>query len=71
MIAGVRVAGRKLKMIRDKSRRVEKLLKDSSSMGSGAQVEEKKKQNIRGRLGTKKDTAIVSRQQRQKACWVF
>ena len=42
MIAGVRVAGRKLKMIRDKSRRVEKLLKDSSSMGSGAQVEEKK-----------------------------
>ena len=70
-VAGVKIAGRKLKMIWDESRRVEKLLKDSSSMGSGAQVEEKKKQNIRGRLGTKKDTATVSRQRHQKACWVF
>ena len=41
-VAGVKIAGRKLKMIWDESRRVEKLLKDSSSMGSGAQVEEKK-----------------------------
>ena len=59
-VAGVKVAGRKLKMIRDKSRRVEKLLKDSSSMGSGGQGRRKEKQRIRGRLGSKKDTATVS-----------
>ena len=41
-VAGVKIAERKLKMIRDKSRRVEKLLKDSSSMGRGVKVEEKK-----------------------------
>ena len=70
-VAGVKIAGRKLKMIRDKSRRVEKLLKDSSSMDSGGQGRRKEKQRIRGRLGSKKDTATVPRQQRQKACWVF
>ena len=70
-VAGVKIAGRKLKMIRDKSRRVEKLLKDSSSMGSGGQGIIKEKQRIRGRLGSKKDTATVPRQRRQKACWVF
>ena len=42
--------------IRDKSRRVEKLLKDSSYMGSGGQGRRKEKQKIRGRLGKKKDT---------------
>ena len=42
-VAGVKIAGRKLKMIRDKSRRVEKLLKDSSSMGSGGQGIRKKR----------------------------
>ena len=70
-VAGVKIAGRKLKMIRDKSRGVEKLLKDISSMGSGGQGRRKEKQRIRGRLGSKKDTATVPRQQRQKACWVF
>ena len=43
-VAGVKIAGRKLKMIQDKSRRVEKLLKDSSSMGSGGQGRRKEKQ---------------------------
>ena len=70
-VAGVRIAGRKLKIIRDKSRRVEKLLKDSSSMGSGGQGTRKEKQRIRGRLGLKKDTATIPQQQHQKACWVF
>ena len=42
-VAGIKIAGRKLKMIRDKSRRVEKLLKDSSSMGSGGQGRRKEK----------------------------
>ena len=70
-VAGVKIAGRKLKMIQDKSRRVEKLLKDSSSMGSGGQGRRKEKQMIRGRLGSKKDTTTVPRQRRQKACWVF
>ena len=41
-VAGVKIAGRKLKMIRDKSRRVENLLKDNFSMDSGVKVEEKK-----------------------------
>jgi len=36
-VAGVKIVGRKLKMIRDKSRGVEKLLKDSFSMDSGGQ----------------------------------
>ena len=36
-------------MIRDKSRRVEKLLKDSSSMGSGVKVEEKKRKEKRSK----------------------
>ena len=70
-VAGVKIAGRKLKMIRDKTRRVEKLLKDSSSMGSGGQGRRKEKQMVQGRLGSKKDTATVPRQRRQKACWVF
>ena len=43
MIAGVKIVGRKLKMIRDISRRVEKLLKDSSSIGSGGQGRRKAK----------------------------
>ena len=70
-VAGVKIAGRKLKMMRDKSHRVEKLLKDSSSMGSGGQGRRKEKKKIRGRLDMKKDTTTVLRQQRQKACWVF
>ena len=70
-VAGVKIADRKVKMIWDKSGRVEKLLKDSSSMGGGCQGRRKEKQRIRGRLGSKKDTATVPRQRRQKACWVF
>ena len=42
-VAGVKMAERKLKMIWDESRRVEKLLKDSSSMGSGGQGGRKEK----------------------------
>ena len=63
-VVGVKIAGRKLKVIRDKSRRVEKLLKDSSPMGSGGQGRRKEKQRIRGRLGSKKDTATIPRQRR-------
>ena len=70
-VVGVKIAGRKLKMIRDKSCGVEKLLKDSSSMGSGGQGRRKEMKKIRGRQGTKKYTATVPRQWRQKACWVF
>ena len=51
---------RKLKMIRDKSHGVEKLLKDSFSMDSGGQGRSKEKKNIR-RLGSKKDAATVPR----------
>ena len=43
-VAGVKIARRKLKMIRDKSRGVEKLLKDIFSMGSGGQGRRKEKQ---------------------------
>ena len=70
-VAGVKIAGKKLKMIRDKSRGVEKLLKDSFSMDSRGQGRRKEKKKIRGRLGSKKDTSNVPRQRRQKACWVF
>ena len=71
MVAGVEVAERKLKMIWNKFRRIEKLLKDSFPMDSGGEGRRKEKEKIRGRLGTKKDTATVPRQRRQKACWVF
>ena len=63
-VAGVKIVGRKLKMMRDKSRRVEKLLKDSFSMDSGGQDRRKEKKKIRGRLGSKKDTITVPRQWR-------
>ena len=63
-VVGVKIADRKVKMIWDKSRRVEKLLKDSSSMGSGGQGRRKEKQRIRGRLGSKKDTTTVLRKRR-------
>ena len=70
-VAGVKIAERKLKMIRDKSRRVEKLLKDNFSMDSGGQGRRKENKRIQAKLGTKKDTATVPRERRQKACWVF
>ena len=70
-IAGVKVAGMKIKMVRNKSRRVEKLLKDNFSMDSGGQGRSKENKRIQAKLGTKKDTATVPRERRQKACWVF
>ena len=44
MVAGVEVAERKLKMIRNKFRRIEKLLKDSFPMDSGGEGRRKEKQ---------------------------
>ena len=70
-VAGVKIVGRKLKMIQNKFRRIEKLFKDSFSLDSGGQGRSKEKQRIRGRLGSKKDTATVPCQRCQKACWVF
>ena len=62
-VAGVKIAGRKLKMMRDKSCRVEKLLKDSSSMGSGGQGRRKKKsKGYEDDYVSKKDTATVPQQ---------
>ena len=46
--SGVEVAERKLKMIRNKFRRIEKLLKDSFPMDSGGEGRRKEKQRIRG-----------------------
>jgi len=46
-VAGVKIAERKLKMMWDKSRRVEKLLKDSFSMDSGGQGRRKEKNRKR------------------------
>ena len=60
-VAGMKIVERKLNMIRDKSRGVEKLLKDSFSMDSGGQGRSKQKKKIRGRLGSKKDAATVPR----------
>ena len=48
VVAGVEVAERKLKMIRNKFRRIEKLLKDSFPMDSGGEGRRKEKQRIRG-----------------------
>ena len=69
--SGIEVVERKLKMIRNKFHRIEKLFKDNISMDSGGQGRIKKDKKIRGRLGTKKDTSTVPRQRCQKACWVF
>ena len=46
MVAGLRVAERKLKMIRNKFRRIEKLLKDSFPMDSGGEGRRKEKEKI-------------------------
>ena len=70
-VAGVKIAGRKLKMIRNEFCRIEKLFKDSFSLDSGGQGRRKEKKKIRGRLDMKKDTSTVLQQRRQKACWVF
>ena len=43
MVAGVEVVERKLKMISNKFRRIEKLLKDSISMDNRVKVEAKKR----------------------------
>jgi hypothetical protein len=64
VVAGVEVAERKLKMIRNKFRRIEKLLKDSFPMDSRGEGRRKEKEKIRGRLESKKDTAIVPWQRR-------
>jgi len=46
VIAGVEVAERKLKMIRNKFYRIEKLLKDSFPMDSGGEGRRKEKEKI-------------------------
>ena len=48
MVAGVEVAERRIKMIRNKFYRIEKLLKDSFPMDSGGEGRRKEKQRIRG-----------------------
>ena len=49
MVAGVEVAETKLKMIRNKFRRIEKLFKDNFSMDSGSKGRRKeKKEKIQG-----------------------
>ena len=45
-VAGVKIADRKVKMIWDKSGRVEKLLKDNISMDSRGQGRRKEKERI-------------------------
>ena len=47
-VAGVKIAERKVKLIQDKSRRVEKLFKDIFSLDSGGQGRRKEKQRVRG-----------------------
>ena len=46
MVAGVEVAERKLKMIRNKFRRVEKFVKDNFPMDSGGEGRRKEKEKI-------------------------
>ena len=46
VVAGVEVAERKLKMIRNKFYRIEKLLKDSFPMDSGGEGRRKEKEKI-------------------------
>ena len=48
MVAGVKVGERKLKMIQNKFRRIEKLLKDSVPIGNGSKGRRKEKEKIRG-----------------------
>ena len=48
VVAGVEVVERKLKMISNKFRRIEKLLKDSFSMDNRGKGRSKEKEKIRG-----------------------
>jgi hypothetical protein len=47
MVAGVKIADRKLKRIVNKSLRIERLLKDGFSMGSGGKGRRKKTKDTR------------------------
>ena len=53
MVAGVKIAERKLKRMVNTSRRIERLLKDSFSMGSRVEIESKKIKKIQGQLSSK------------------
>ena len=48
MVAGVKIAERKLKGVVNTSIRIERLLKDSFSMGSGGRGRIKENEKIRG-----------------------
>ena len=64
MVAGVKIAERKLKRMVNTSHRIEKLLKDSFSMGSGGRGRRKEKQKIRGRTESVDNVVAVPRQWR-------
>jgi hypothetical protein len=55
----------------NKSLRMERLLKDGFSMGSGGKGRRKEKDRIRGRLDTKKDTTTIPQQRCRKLVGYF
>ena len=69
MIAGVKIEERKLKRMVNTSHSLERLLKDSFSMGSGGRGGRKEKQKVRGRTESIGNVAAIPQQRCQKACW--
>ena len=61
MISGVKIVERKLKRMVNTSHRIEKLLKDSFSMGSRGRGRRKEKEKIRGQAESIDNVAIVPR----------
>ena len=71
VISGVKIAERKLKRMVNTSLRIEKLLKDSSPMGSGGKGRRKENKKDMRTTESVDNVATVSRQRRQKVCWYF
>ena len=68
VVAGVKIAERKLKRMVNTSLRIEKLLKDSFPMGSGGKGRRKENKKDMRTTEFVDNVAAVLRQWRQKAC---
>ena len=64
MILGVKIAERKLKRMVNTSHRIEKLLKDSFSMGSGGKGRRKEKEKDTRKTESEDNVATVPQQRR-------
>ena len=68
MVVGVKIVERRLKRMVNTSLRIERILKDSFSMGSGGRGRRKEKEKDTRMTESAHNVVAVLRQWRQKAC---